>query len=95
LESTGSQRTVGVEGTRLERLTSCILYYHGQMVFMLYMDDSIYAGPNKGEITCLIQGLQKEFRVTDKGDLKEDLLGVLVKRQSDGYPKLSQPQLIK
>lgn len=86
MEQTRSQRTVEVEGTRLARLIPCI-YYHGQTVFMLYMDDGIFAGPNKGEITCLIQGLQKESKVTDKGVLKECLLGVLVERQSDGHPQ--------
>jgi hypothetical protein len=61
---------------------------------MLYIDDGIIAGPDKGGIVNLIQGLKTNFNVTDKGDLKE-YLGVLVKKEADGRTKLSQPHLIQ
>ena len=60
---------------------------------MLYVDDGIFAGPNKGEIDGLIEGLKQEFNITDEGDLKE-YLGVLVEKLSNGTMKLSQPHLI-
>jgi hypothetical protein len=60
---------------------------------MLYVDDGIFAGPDKREITQLIKGLQEEFNVTDKGDLQE-YFGVLVEKQANRCIKLSQPQLI-
>jgi hypothetical protein len=61
---------------------------------MLYVDDGIFAGPDKTETENLIIGLQKEFNITDEGDLTE-YLRVLVEKQKDGHTKLSQPHLIK
>jgi hypothetical protein len=64
------------------------MYYKGKSIFMLYVDDGIFAGPDKAEIENLIIGLQKEFNITDEGDLTE-YLGVLVEKQKDGRTKLS------
>jgi hypothetical protein len=75
------------------RIDPCV-YYKGQSVFMLYVDDGIFAGPYKDEISNLVEGLKSEFDITDEGDLKE-YLGVLVEKQSDGTTKLSQPHLIQ
>mgnify|MGYP000037346529 CR=1 FL=1 len=61
---------------------------------MIYVDNGIFADPDKKEIEGLIKELQKEFNVTDEADLKE-YLGVFVEKQADGRTKLSQPQLIK
>jgi hypothetical protein len=80
-------------GFKVSAVDPCV-YYHGHAVFMLYIDDGIFAGPSKSEIAMLIKRMQAEFTVTDEGDIKE-YLGVLVERQSDGTLKLSQPQLIK
>jgi hypothetical protein len=80
-------------GFKVSAVDPCV-YYHGKAVFMLYVDDGIFAGPSKSEIAMLIERMQAEFNVTDEGDIKE-YLGVLVERQSDGTLKLSQPQLIK
>jgi hypothetical protein len=55
------------------------VYYHGRAVFMLYVNDGIFAGPSKPEIAMLIKRMQVEFNVTDDGDIKE-YLGVLVER---------------
>jgi hypothetical protein len=70
------------------------VYYKGKTVFMLYVDDGIFAGPDQEEIQGLIEELKEEFNITDEGDLTE-YLGVLVEKQPDGRTKLSQPQLIK
>jgi hypothetical protein len=80
-------------GYTVSKIDTCV-YYKGSSVFMLYVDDGIFAGPDKAEITRLIQELQREFNVTDEGDLKE-YLGVLVEKQGDGRIKLSQPHLIQ
>jgi hypothetical protein len=61
---------------------------------MIYVDDGIFAGPDRVEIERLIKEMQAKFNVTDEGDLKE-YLGVLVEKQPDGRTKLSQPQLIE
>jgi hypothetical protein len=75
------------------KIDPCV-YYKGRSVFMLYVDDGIFAGPDKKEIDDLIEGLKGEFKITDEGDLTE-YLGVLVEKQADGRTKLSQPHLIK
>lgn len=49
----------------------------------MYVDDGIFAGPNKQEINELIQWLQGEFKIMDEGDPTE-YLGVLVMKQADG-----------
>jgi hypothetical protein len=74
-------------------INPCV-YYHGKTVSMIYVDDRILAGPDKGEIERLIKEMQNKFNVTDEGDLKE-YLGVLVEKQPDGRMKLSQPQLVE
>jgi hypothetical protein len=70
------------------------VYYKGRSVFMLYVDDGIFVGPDMGEIKQHIEELKDEFKITDEGDLTE-YLGVLVEKQDDGRTKLSQPQLIR
>ena len=80
-------------GYKQSTIDTCV-YYHGQAVFMLYVDDGIFTGPDEQEIKELIEGLRAEFNITDEGDLKE-YLGVLVEKQGDGRTKLSQPHLIK
>ncbi len=42
-------------------------------VFLLYVDDGIFPGPDPGEIVTLIEELKEEFKITDEGDLKEYL----------------------
>jgi hypothetical protein len=70
------------------------VYYRGKTVFMIYVDNGIFAGPDRSKIEMLIKEMQKKFNLTDEGDLKE-YLGVLVEKQSDGRTKLSQPQLVE
>jgi hypothetical protein len=40
---------------------------------MIYVDDQIFAGPDRKEIERLIREMQDKFNVTDEGDLKEYL----------------------
>jgi hypothetical protein len=80
-------------GYKRSIIDPCV-YYRGKMVFMIYVDDGIFAGPDKGEIERLFKELQAKFNITDEGDLTE-YLGVLVEKQPDGRTKLSQPQLIE
>jgi hypothetical protein len=75
------------------KIDPCV-YYKGKTVFMVYVDDGIFAGPDKQEINGLLAQLTKKFTITDEGDLTE-YLGVLVEKKLDGRTKLSQPHLIK
>jgi hypothetical protein len=69
------------------------MFYKGQMVYVLYTDDSILAGPDKEDINATIELLRTELDITVEGDLT-DFLGVNIDRRSDGSIKLSQPHLI-
>jgi hypothetical protein len=62
---------------------------------MLYTDDSLLAGPDKGEIEKVIDDLQNKAKlaITVEGNLA-DFLGVNIDRKSNGTIHLTQPRLI-
>ena len=70
------------------------LFYKGSMVYVIYTDDSILAGPNQQEIDETINLMKKELDITIEGTLS-DFLGVNIDRRKDGTIKLSQPKLIE
>jgi hypothetical protein len=74
------------------KFDDCV-FYKGRMVYVLYTDDSILAGPDKGEIDQTIREMQSVLDITIEGDLT-DFLGVNIDRREDGTIKLSQPKLI-
>jgi hypothetical protein len=63
------------------------------MLFLLYVDDGIIAGPDPQAIEQIIIDLKTKFKDSDEGDLT-DYLGVNIEKQEDGTIKLSQPHLI-
>ena len=70
------------------------LFYHGQVMYVLYTDDSILAGPDLKEIDQAIKKMRKaKLNITIEGDL-EDFLGVNIDRKEDGTIHLTQPHLI-
>ena len=70
------------------------LFYHGQVMYVLYTDDSILAGPDPKEIDRIIKKMRKaKLDITIEGDL-EDFLGVNIDRKEDGTIHLTQPHLI-
>lgn len=73
------------------KIDDCV-FYNGKMIYVLYTDDSIIAGPDKSEINKVIEKMQKKLELTVEGDL-EDFLGVNIEKKDGGY-WLTQPQLI-
>lgn len=72
----------------------CILY-KGTIVYALYVDDSILAGPNLTEIEEAIQQMRGVgLDLTVEGDVS-DFLGVNVTRKDDGTIHLTQPHLVE
>ena len=64
------------------------------MIYVLYTDDSILAGPSEQQIQETIKQMQEVgLQLTIEGNL-EDFLGVNIDRTSRGAIHLTQPHLI-
>jgi hypothetical protein len=69
-------------------------FYKGQVMYILYTDDSILVGPDPKEIDQIIEDMQKaKLDITVEGDL-QDFLGVNIEQKEDGTIHLMQPHLI-
>ncbi|KAI2494579.1 hypothetical protein MHU86_19949 [Fragilaria crotonensis] len=86
-------------GYRQSSVDHCI-YYKGSTVFLIYVDDGIFIGPDSKEIDTLIASLKYDpscrtsFDITDEGQFS-DYLGVKVDHLEGGQIRLSQPHLIQ
>lgn len=81
-------------GFKQSKIDDCV-FYRGKVLLVLYVDDSILAGPDKAEINEVIELLkQSKLNITIEGDLA-DFLGVNIDRKDDGTIHLTQPQLIE
>jgi hypothetical protein len=70
------------------------LFYKGKLVFVLYTDDSIFAGPDLRELYDIVQEMEAVgLNFTVEGDIS-DFLGVQIDRINDNTFNLSQPHLI-
>jgi len=70
------------------------VYFRGRVMYVLYTDDSILAGPNATEVDQAITDIQKAgLNITVEGDL-QDFLGVNITKNDDGTITLTQPHLI-
>jgi hypothetical protein len=70
LESSRKQKTnkIRLQG-QLSRLLRLLPWKDDS--YAIYVDDGIFAGPDKGEIAALIRRMQGEFNITDEGDIKK------------------------
>jgi hypothetical protein len=74
-------------------MDECV-FYREKMIYTLYTNDSILAGPDKKEIQQVITDLKAaKLNITEEGDL-EDFLGVQIEQKKDGLVHLTQPHLI-
>ena len=68
-------------GFTLSKFDPC-LYYHGSVVFLVYIDDCIVFGPNEQAINRVITDLHAcslDFTVNDQGDIS-NFLGIQVQK---------------
>jgi hypothetical protein len=80
-------------GFKQSKVDECV-FYRGQTIFVVYVDDGIFAGPNEDEINSAINDLREaNFDIEDKGDIT-DYLGVRVSYERNEKIKLWQPHLI-
>ena len=86
-------KLVNKVGFKQSKVDECI-FYKGNVVYVLYTDDSILAGPDQSEIDSVIQQIRDaKLDVTVEGDI-QDFLGVNIERKDDGSISFSQPHLI-
>jgi hypothetical protein len=65
------------------------------VMYVLYTDDSILAGPDRKDIEIVIEEIQAaNLNITIEGDI-QDFLGININRKEDGSVDLTQPQLIE
>jgi len=70
------------------------VFYKNKMVYILYTDDSIIAGPDRKEIDSTIRLIkQTGLDLTIEGNLS-DFLGIHIDRDENGQYTMSQPVLI-
>lgn len=64
-----------------------------EKILILYVDDAILISPDKSRITAEIKSLQRDYDLTDDGELK-DYLGTRFTKSSDGSITLTQPRMV-
>jgi Reverse transcriptase (RNA-dependent DNA polymerase) len=80
-------------GFRQSAFDECT-FYRGRVMYCLYTDDTILAGPTIKEINECIRDMEKAGLIlTVEGELA-DFLGVNITRNDDGTFTLTQPSLI-
>jgi hypothetical protein len=80
-------------GFKQSNVDECV-FFRGNVIFVVYTDDGIFASISKEEIDKAIREMKQHFNLEDQGDIK-DYLGVNVERMANGDIKLTQPHLIK
>ena len=80
-------------GFKQSKVDECV-FFRGNVIFIVYTDDGIFASPDKREVDKAIDEMKQHFDMEDQGDIT-DYLGVNVERQPNGDLKLTQPHLIQ
>ena len=87
-------------GYRQSTVDHCVYYKGSSTVFLLYVDDGIFIGPDAAEIDNLIMSLKRNplhktsYDIMDEGNLSE-YLGVKIDHLERGRMLLSQSHLIQ
>jgi hypothetical protein len=80
-------------GFRQSKVDECV-FFRGTVIFIVYVDDGIFASPDKQAVDKAISEMQEHFDMDDQGDIT-DYLGVNVEKLPNGDFKLTQPHLIQ
>ena len=76
-------KLVNKVGFKQSKVDECV-FYKGKVIYVLYTDDSILAGPDKKEIDQIIEQIKAaKLDITVEGDI-QDFLGVNITRKGDG-----------
>ena len=69
------------------------LYIKDDIICLVYVDDTIFFAKDEKVIDVMITDLQKDFDLTDEGDV-EAFLGIKIEHHTNGDISMSQPGLI-
>jgi Reverse transcriptase (RNA-dependent DNA polymerase) len=69
------------------------LFYFKQCIILIYVDDTIIAGPTDNNVNEVVNILSSLFKIEDQGNIS-DYLGVQVKQLKDRSFSLAHPHLI-
>jgi Reverse transcriptase (RNA-dependent DNA polymerase) len=78
----------------IQRAADDCVYYQGNTVFVVYVDDGIRLSPSIENIHECLKEMNKHIKLTQEGDIC-DYVGVNIERRADGSIHMTQPQLIK
>ncbi len=70
------------------------LYYNGDVLFIVYVDDGILVSPNQQHIDEQLYKIKQHFNISVEGTLA-DYVGVNIEKQQDGSFNMTQPNIIK
>ena len=79
-------------GWKQSSIDNC-LYIKDGVILILYVDDACIISPHTSKINAEIKSLQKDFDLTDDGDIK-DYIGTRFDRNNDGSFTLTQPRMM-
>eukprot|EP00957_Ditylum_brightwellii_P071855 5461155-Ditylum_brightwellii.AAC.1 len=65
------------------------------IVIIVYVDDCLVFGNEKGDVDSTVEMLGRLFDITDEGETIEEYLGVKIDHDSDGNFRMYQPHLLK
>jgi hypothetical protein len=86
-------KLVNEVGFKQSKVDECI-FYRGSVMYVLYTDDSLLAGPSKEEVDQAVADIQAaKLNISIEGDI-QDFLGVNIERHNDGSITFTQPHLI-
>lgn len=81
-------------GFKQSAIDECV-FYKGNIIYVLYTDDSIIAGPCEKEIRSVIQQIKDaNLDITEEGDI-QDFIGVNITRKANDVIEFKQPVLIE
>jgi hypothetical protein len=84
--------TLTKNGFLQSQVDECLFYFK-QCIILIYVDDTIIAGPTNNNVNEVVNILSSLFKIEDQGNIS-DYLGVQVKQLKDGSFSLAQPHLI-
>jgi Reverse transcriptase (RNA-dependent DNA polymerase) len=80
-------------GWKQSKADEC-LYYYGEVLYIIYVDDGILVSPSQEKIDKQLLNLQQHFNISVEGNLA-DYVGVNIEKIDQQTINITQPNIIK